>query len=131
MMMIKLTFFLLYLQIFRQNTTLKFCIYAGAILTTLFYTGVGITQFVLATPHPGMTWMEQALSSRQEKQSLLSIPIVAVGLAIDLYILILPIGGVMQLHMPTRRKIGVCLIFVTGILFVFFFGSIHVSVLSS
>lgn len=118
MMFLKLTFFLLYLHIFYQNTKLKFCIYAGAFLSTIFYMGTGITQVILATPRHGMSFRETTFTPRYAKTNILSVPLVAVGLGIDLYILILPIGGVIQLHMPTRQKIGVCLVFITGTLFV-------------
>lgn len=118
MLAIKLTFFLLYLHIFRLNTTVRFWIYIGAFLTTTFYIGVGMTQLVLATPSLGTTWVEYYMDPRATRTSILSVPTVAVGLGIDLYILILPIGGVMQLQMPTQRKIGVCVIFITGILYV-------------
>ena len=36
----------------------------------------------------------------------------------DFYLLILPIPVVWQLQMPSKRKIGVCAIFMTGILYV-------------
>ena len=116
MMIVKLTFFLLYLNIFRPNNTMRFYIYIGAFSTTIFYMGIGIAQFIFLTPPPGMTWMEYIPSPRAKKITILSIPSAAVGLGIDLYILILPIGGVMRLQLPTRRKLGVCLIFITGIL---------------
>lgn len=118
LMFIKLTFFLLYLHIFYQNAKLKLCIYAGAFLSTLFYVSVTTTQFILATPRHGMTFRENVFSPHFEKALDLIIPVAAVGVGLDLYILILPVAGVMQLHMPPRRKIGVCLIFMTGILFV-------------
>lgn len=117
---LKLTFFLLYLQIFYHNVKLRVCIYAGAFLTTIFYMAVGITQFVLGTPPREVTWQDYVFLPGPRRLNTLSIPLAAVGLGIDLYILILPIGGVLQLQMPTRRKIGICLIFVIGILFVFF-----------
>ena len=46
----------------------------------------------------------------------LSVPQSIVGLVIDLAILILPIVAVTQLQLPRRRKIGVILIFMTGLL---------------
>ena len=120
-MIIKLTFFLLYLHIFYQNTKLKFCIYAGAFISTVFYIGIGITLFIRITPRHGMSLLEIILTTYFRKINRLALPASAVGLGIDLYILILPIEGVMQLHMPIRRKLGVCIIFLTGILFVFVF----------
>lgn len=45
--------------------------------------------------------------------------VLAVGyfnLFTDFYILLLPISGVIRLQLPKRRKIGVILIFMTGLL---------------
>lgn len=118
MLVIKLTFFLLYLYIFRQNTWIKIGVYIGAFVTTVFYVGMGIARLVLITPSYGTGWMESALRNETDKSAVLSVPLAAIGLGIDLYILILPIGGVFQLHMPSHRKVKVCLVFITGILFV-------------
>lgn len=116
MMFIKLTLFLLYMYIFRQNSKLKRSIYIGATLNIAFYTSVIITQFIFVTPPHGTSLVEYFVSPRFSKVIILSTPLVAVGLAIDLYLLILPISGVIQLNLPTRRKIAVSLIFLTGIL---------------
>lgn len=45
-----------------------------------------------------------------------SVPRFAVGLVMDIYILILPIVAVSTLQMPPRRKVGIILIFTTGLL---------------
>lgn len=45
--------------------------------------------------------------------------VLAVGyfnLCTDFYILLLPISGIIRLQLPKRRKIGVILIFMTGLL---------------
>ena len=41
-------------------------------------------------------------------------PISAVGVVIDLYILVVPIVAVLPLQMAKKRKIGLCLMFGTG-----------------
>ena len=46
----------------------------------------------------------------------LFVPQSIVGLVIDIAILVLPIMAAMQLQLPKRRKLGVILIFVTGLL---------------
>ena len=115
-MTVKLTFFLLYLEIFRHNTTLKIGIYAGAIINITSYIGAEIAQLILATPRHGTPWKEYFLIPSVKKTDRVGIISAAFGLGLDLYILILPIKGVIALQMPTRRKISVCLIFMTGIL---------------
>lgn len=54
----------------------------------------------------------------QAKGNRLDFPIPVAGLIIDIYILILPLKGVYDLHLSTRRKIGVGMIFFTAIMFV-------------
>ena len=57
----------------------------------------------------------------QAKGNRLDFPIPVAGLIIDIYILLLPLKGVYDLHLSIRRKIGVGLIFFTAIMF----GSSH------
>ena len=85
----------------------------GAIITTLFYVSTTVCWFVYATPRNGATWVS---ASREKFIINFSVPQSAVGLVIDLYILILPIVAVSKLQMGTRRKVGVILIFTTGLL---------------
>lgn len=110
----KLTFFLLYLQIFRPSTWMRCGIYAGAFLTTALYVSIEVARLALTSPGPGQKFWQ-----KNEKASILVPAVVALvgsagGVAIDLYIVILPIAGVLQLQLPLRRKIGVSLIFMTG-----------------
>lgn len=106
---------------------MRLYIYIGAASTIAFYVAAGITQFVFSTPKPSETWISFALSGRMNQAKLLKVPVSVVGLAVDLYILILPIGGVWQLHLTTRRKIGVMLIFMTGTLYAAIFFSEFIS----
>ena len=111
----KLTFFLMYLQIFWPLKWLRACVYTGIAATTTYYLAVEIFWLAKLTPRHGQTFASVAVSPAEFKVLLLSVPTAAVGLGIDLYLLILPITAVAQLQLPTRRKIGVILIFLTGI----------------
>ena len=88
----------------------------GAVVTTLFYVSFTIMLFVFSTPRLGQTFVAHLQTGEYFKSITVSIPMAAVGFAIDLYILILPIAGVYQLKLSTRRKIEVSLVFMTGIL---------------
>ena len=118
--MIKLTFFLLYLQIFRPDRTLKYFIYGGALFTFLAYAAMGTAQFVFLSPRPGETFLEDYLRSVTSKtlsQSIdIGLPLAAIGIAIDLYILLLPIAAVAKLQMAPRKRLGVMAIFATGLM---------------
>lgn len=90
-------------------------IYIGATLSTAFYLGVTIALFVLTTPRPGETWAVAILSKRQQMVSKLAIPVSSMGLVVDILLLILPSLAVYKLQLHTTRKIGLMLIFSTGL----------------
>ena len=95
---------------------LRICAYIGLVVTTAFYFGMTVAQFTFGTPRPGETWYSHQQTQNETNSLKMSVPQSAVGLAIDLYILILPMMAVSKLQLPLRRKIGVALIFMTGLL---------------
>ena len=116
LLFVKITFFLLYYQVFRPLRWLRITVYVGATLTAAFYGASDITQMVLVTPHPGETWVARYLSPESHKTIILAMPIPCVGLVIDLFILTIPIVAVFGLKLPNSRKIGVLCIFMFGLL---------------
>ena len=90
-------------------------IYTGAMLSTGFYIGVTIALFVLTSPRSGENWVASILSSREQMVSKLAIPISSMGLAVDVLLLILPSIAVYKLQLHNTRKIGLMLIFSTGL----------------
>lgn len=96
---------------------LRVCAYIGILLTLMFYLGATIANFVAATPRRGDTWFSHHLAPVEDWMIKLSVPISAVDLGIDIYILILPIVAVNELQLAQKRKIGVILIFMMGILY--------------
>lgn len=116
---IKVSFFIYFYQIFGPKPVLRWSIWIGAIVTTVFYSAVTITLFVLSSPGHGVSLAERFESFLDEKTSPIVNTIIALGyfnVFSDLYILILPISGVMGLNLQPKRKIGVVLIFMTGLL---------------
>lgn len=114
----KLTFFLLYLQIFRPMRWLRICIYLGITLSTIFYWSLSIALFVSASPRSGETWIESYVLSRIELQSKLNIAIAAGGMLIDVWLFVLPLAAIYNLHLQDTRKVGLTIIFSTGLMFV-------------
>lgn len=117
MLFVKVTFFLLYLQLFGPMRWLRICAYIGAVFTVIFYFGMAVAQLIFSTPRHGETWLSHQDTHNENLAIAMSVPQSAVGLAIDLYILILPIIAVSQLQLPIRKKVGVMLIFMTGLLY--------------
>ena len=84
-------------------------------LSKVFYIGVTIEFFVLKTPRPGENWVASILSPREQMVSKLAIPVSSIGLTIDVSLLILPSVAVYNLQLHNTRKIGLMLIFSTGL----------------
>lgn len=116
---IKVSFFIYYYQIFGPKPVLRWCIWIGAIVTTVFYSAVTVTLFVVSSPGHGVTLRGRLDSVLGGITSPILCTTIALGyfnVFSDLYILILPISGVMGLNLQPKRKIGVVLIFMTGLL---------------
>ena len=111
----KLTFLILYLQLFRPIRALRICIYAGMIFTLGFYGSVTVATFYFVTPRRGQPFSPDAFyGSLGEKAMNMAIPISVVSVVTDFYILIVPIVAVLRLQLVKKRKIGLCLVFGTG-----------------
>ena len=114
---LKLTFFILYLQLFHPMRWLRVCIYVGAAIEVIAYGAFTITMFVLMTPTSTEDWVTHLYSQNEHNaQYKVSIPVSCFGLVVDLYLLVLPLIAISRLQMPTQRKIGVAFIFMSGIL---------------
>ena len=117
-MFAKLSFFILYFQLFRPLFWMRISVYTGSALLVTFYIGVIITQIVMTALEPGETWITHIFSANEHNdQYELSIPFASLGFVFDVVLLILPLGAVWNLQLPNRRKIGVTLIFMTGLLY--------------
>lgn len=115
----RLSFYIYFFQIFSPKPVLRWSIWIGAIITTIFYMTITIIMFCLTTPRHGVTLAEQYESILNQKTSPQLTAIFALGyfnVLSDLYILALPISGVMGLNLQPKRKAGVILIFMTGLL---------------
>ena len=97
---------------------LRYSCYAGMIFTVLFYTAILVATLALTVPGPRQTFRQTIQSSRANKSIDMPIFTGSFNLALDLYILVLPVAGVGKLQMPLRRKIGVIAIFLTGFTYV-------------
>ena len=116
----KLSFYLLYHQLFHHLQHLRWAIYAGAAITTGFYIANSVSHFIFVTPRKGQT-VNSTLSQNLEQVKELGFALGIFGIISDFYILLLPITGLIPLRMAWRRKMGVMIIFMTGLLYALFF----------
>ena len=112
----KLTFFIMYFQVFWPLRWLRITVYIGAVLTCIFYGAISVAQAVLLTPRHGETWFEHSLSDKCRKAQVLYVYRGAIGLGFDLLLLIMPLIAVLELQKPKQRQ--------KGFLFVFFIGTL-------
>ena len=86
----------------------------GATISAVFYGTVTIVAFVLNSPWPGESFLEDILSWHYLEFAQFSIPTGVIGMLVDWYLLILPIPAVLNLHISTAKKFGILIIFMTG-----------------
>ncbi|KAH8667571.1 hypothetical protein BGZ60DRAFT_409543 [Tricladium varicosporioides] len=113
---LKPTFFILYLQIFNTIRWLRVCTWFGLVFTTVTYGVLTTCVFVFATPRKGESWLAHQTTKNEKRTLAMSVPQSIIGLVIDLYILMIPIIGIYGLRMSTKRKIGLMLIFLSGLM---------------
>ncbi|KAF7886491.1 uncharacterized protein EAF01_011169 [Botrytis porri] len=114
--LVKLTIWLTYIEIFTSMRWVRICCYIGAAITSLWYFPVVIATLVWTTPPRGENFVYSLISDGIFTTRKLTIPIAAVGLALDVFLFIIPLLAVSKLHMATKKKLGVALIFATGAL---------------
>lgn len=85
-------------------------------MTGAFYLSAMIWILVACTPRRGSNYLESFASPRCSKMIEMSLIVGIFGVISDLYLLIIPIPAVLQLQLPTRQKVGVLTVFLTGLL---------------
>ena len=106
----------MYLKMFNSVRWVRVCSIIGIVVNTSFYFSFIVVFFFFETPHSGYTWLDMGASNNVTIMVSLTLPISAVGVGIDLYILALPLIAVSGIRMEKRKKIGVILLFSTGAL---------------
>lgn len=84
MLFIKISFFIIFLDIFRCMRWMKICSYVGMILTSATYLAAIIGAFILSTPRPGQTWAQQAMGDDQGHNMVLAVAQAALGVAVSI-----------------------------------------------
>ena len=115
----KLSLFILYHRLFARHLWIKYLVYFGTAFCFVMYTiSFGVSGY-LCLPHHNEGWVEATLSVRCHRQDILIAYIRGpLNLLTDLYLLVLPLSAIWQLHLPLHKKVGVSGIFFTGFLYV-------------
>ena len=113
---LKDSFFIMYLYIFKPLRWFRVSAYIGAAITTTFYIATTVAMLIYITPRRGETWAERLATKEFGRSRILPVVTSSFGVVVDLVILLLPMIAVMPLQLPTRRKIGLVCVFMTGLL---------------
>ncbi|KAK6600347.1 hypothetical protein H4I96_07673 [Botrytis cinerea] len=113
---VKLSIFLMYLEIFEALRWMKICVYIGATFCSAFYLAGTVLLFYLSTPFGSETLATMVFSHRQIMFLRVGVPMAAISLGIDIYLFILPLIAVKSLRIPTKKKILVMVGFTVGLI---------------
>ncbi|KAL8892974.1 MAG: hypothetical protein Q9192_005539 [Flavoplaca navasiana] len=117
--MIKLSLFLLYLEIFGRLRWLRLLVYYGILVTGLVYLGIMIAMAAYCAPKNGYTkfdYLSAIAADECARNDYLNTWPGLFNILSDFYLLILPLPAVWGLQLPTRKKLGICAMFLTGFL---------------
>lgn len=126
---IKLSLLLLYLQIFDCLLWLKCLVWIGIVVTGLFYFSGMIAVLAMCVPQHGESYLESLASPKCGGTKVLSLVIGAFNIISDLYLLIIPLPAIWSLQLPLRKKVGVVMVFMTGLLYDFLTSTVLLHVL--
>lgn len=114
LLLAKLSFYLLYSQIFWPNVKLRWAIYSGGFITTSFFFAASVCQFYYTLPLPGQTVLSKVDLNPDSNTTRVGIATGIFGIISDFYLFFLPIAGVLLLQMSKNRRVGVIAVFATG-----------------
>ena len=113
----KLSILLLYLQIFFVNKRTRVMVYIALTINTLHCLATVIGYGILCVPKPGVPWeVADATHKCMVVADMLAVILGAISIFSDVFIICIPIPAIWNLHLPTRKKLGVSAIFITGLL---------------
>ena len=95
---------------------LRYGCYIGATFNVLFYTTILATTLAVTVPGFKESLQQGVPTPQPYIGSRLPIPSASLSLVLDVYILVLPVTGVSKLQLSLWRKIGVTVVFLTGLM---------------
>ena len=106
---------LLYLKVFSVDRSLKIAIYSAMIFTIPLYWIQPFLESYYCTPRPGHGW---DLSVGQTCSDLIIWGVIqgSINVALDIYMLLLPLPAILGLQLSQKKKMGILTIFGTALL---------------
>ena len=112
---VKLSFLLLYLRVFTTSKRVKWILYAT--IAFLFgYCLLLVCGTIWQCSPVAKAWDLTIKHGRCINEFTLTLVCAALNIVTDIMILVIPIPLVLALHLPTKQKIGILTMFLTGVL---------------
>lgn len=112
----KLSLFLLYLRIFSPSIRTKYAIYIGVLSCFVVYAASTIFCGYQCIPRPRQTWLSALMKKSCHDAKYTGYVVGVFNIASDFYLLILPLPSIWKLQMPLPKKIGICGVFIMGLM---------------
>ena len=110
----RISILLLYMRIFKIDRNLRVAIYAGLFVNVAFYTvvlGLGIRAIIECVD---LTWVTNKYC--RIVQLPLYTAVFSFNVAMEIYLMILPISRIVKLQLSLNRRIGLVIVFASGFL---------------
>lgn len=111
----KLSLLLLFYRIFSPDRVTKYLVMFGILWIFVLYTTFLLLIFLLC--------QSALLQSCASEWTLFVLTTSGLNILNDIYLLIIPLAAIARLQMPSRQKLGVSAIFLTGLLSVYLYPS--------
>lgn len=116
MLFVKISFFVMYLNIFGLWRWMKVCSWVGGVLTVGFYGAMIIYIVAYDTPKPHRSFAQHIGAHGFKMAHKVSVPQACINLVLDLYIMVLPLIAVTRLHMSKQNKLSIIFVCMTALL---------------
>ena len=107
---------MLFLKLFGRLRWMRIAVWVGLISTAIFYAASFIVFFVLCGPSGGKDWLEASQTQRCQRSDIFGVIQGAFNVLSDFGLLLLPLPAVWALKLSVSKRLGVCAIFMTGLL---------------
>ena len=107
--LVKLTIFILYIEIFGSIRWLRLSAFIGALFTGMVYLGSMIVFLVFCSP-----FVVEWTSQRCHRAAPFLASVGVVNFVSDLFLIVLPLPAVWNLQLPRKKKVAISVIFMTG-----------------
>lgn len=115
---VKLSLFLLYIDLFGASRRTRIFVHVGIASIFIVHTGITIVYGVFCIPKSDKSWLESITASRCSVPSQnMTYVVGSFGVISDFYILGVPMPVILRMQLPLKKKITVCALFLTGLLY--------------